>query len=1155
MKDRLLSDIWGLLLLFAVLCMLALGASSANAATPVLLNTFGIGSFAHPTGVTVDQSGAGVSGNVLVADGGSNERVDLFGPEGGAPLGGLATPLSHTFDFGEEPAGVAIDNSGGPSNGDLYVDDVEHNVIQKFQLVGGTYEYVCEIGGYGGGCVADAGSPTFIEPVGIAVDAHGNLYVSDYGNEVVDEFTDTGADVRQITGSGIALERPSGLAFDSQGDLYVQQYRGGKVLKFAANLLGEVEPTEEPTVFDAGPAYGVAVDSHTGEVYVAHESSVVEYSPSGALEGEFGSGVIGEAYGIAVNSTTDDVYVADARHDDVEVFGAPPAQPPSVGSEYVRDVTPTSALLTTQVSANGFDTHCYFEYGTTTSYSEGDAPALPGIDIGSNGGPGSERAVEALLSGLTPGTTYHYRVVAVNSNGNGEVSYGLDHEFTTFAAGAPSALPDGRAWELVSPPEKNNGNVLAIGGDSGGGLAQASAEGNAVTFLSFAAFPGSQSNAEGNQYVANRELEGWSTSSIDPAMNAQTYENGHGVPYTAFSSNLSSGLLFGGFSYDRQGVEHGVENPPLPESGDPPGYETYYRSTIADGKFESLLTSEPSVPSSSFTMGFVDATPDLKHIVIRSVAALAQGATEGPNNRLYEWTEGQFQLISVLPDGMPEDGVARIGNGLPDPRAISSDGSRVIWSSPAEESQSLFVREGIGTPQARTVPVDLARGGPGSGGGSFQIASSGGSKVFFTDRRHLTDVATNATGVGEIGGDLYEFELEPGNPEGGQLLDLTPDHVDPSGAEVQGVLGEGESKAGGAYVYFVAQGVLAEGAAEGADNLYVLHEDPTTHGWTTTFIAMLSPSDSTGDSKEIVAGEAQDWTFDSALRTTRVTPDGMHLVFMSDRSLTGSDNTVATGASCGIAANGEPLPANCEEVFLYDAADGGSVSCVSCNPTGERPTGPSSIPGATVLGNGEGIYQSRVISEDGSRVFFESYDGLVPQDTNDGRDVYEYEAGRPYLLSGGMGDSDASFIDASANGDDVFFITATSLVPQDTDGLVELYDARAPHVPGEAVGFTAPAVPVKCGGEGECRPPAMPAAPLVGAPSSATFSGLASVVSDATAGQPRTAVQIRAEELAKALKSCRAKHKGHKRAVCEAQARKRFDPRAKAKKSSKPTGR
>jgi hypothetical protein len=1122
-------------LLMVVLGVLAWGAGSA-AGAPVLLARFngsGIGaSLSHPTGLAIDQSGAAVAGNLLLADGGESNVVDLFGPEGGLPAGGVPTQLSHAFAFGGEPAGVAVDSSGGASNGDLYVADVQNRIVDKFALNGSSYEYVCQITGYGSGCHVE-GQPAlqaFTEPTGIAVDAHGNLYVSDYGNEVVDEFSEAGANVRQIKGSVIALEHPSGLAFDSQGDLYVQQYRGGRVLRFGANLLGEIEPEATPTVLDAGPAYGVAVNAHTGEAYVAHGSAVAQYSPSGAPEGEFGSGSLGETSGIAVNATTGNVYVADAGHDNISMFGIAPAQPPLIGaSEYTRDVAATSALLTAHVNARYFDTHCYVEYGTDTGYSAGSSPAQPGLDIGSGGGPEGERTVEVLLHGLSPGVTYHYRIVAVNSNG--EASHGPDREFTTFLTG-PFTLPDGRAWEMVSPPEKSNSDILGIDGSSGGGVVQAAAEGDTITFVSHGAFSGSKSNGTGDQYVASRARGGWSTQSIDPPMNAQTYNSGGvGTSYRMFSSDISSGLLSGGAA--GQG-RHGVENSPLDPRA-PAGYENYYRHTAGSESYEPLLTAMPKPQPDEFFLELVGATPDLKHFVVGSEASLSPGVSEEPGvRRLYEWGAGQFQLLTVLPNGTPDNGeVLHVGSGLPDQRSVSNDGSRVLWTDGAGGSSSLYVREGIGTAQARTVQLDAARGGPESGGGKFLTASSDGAKVFFADHNQIT-----ATEVGGEGlGDLYEFKLESGNPEGGQLVNLTPSV---GGAGVLGVLGEGASQTGGTYVYFVASGVLASGASAGNDNLYVLHEDPATHAWTPAFIARLSGEDNNGVETNS-PGVAIDWSFDAALRTARVTPDGRHVVFMSNNSLTGYDNTVASASSCGADTLGNPLSTQCEEVYLYDAGNAAApLRCVSCNPSGERPTGPSGVPGGTNFSLRLGLYQSRVISEDGSRVFFESDDGLVPQDINGRRDVYEYEGGHVYLLSDGKSDTNASFVDASANGDDVFFITRASLVPQDTDHLIDLYDARSPHVQGELAGFGASSLPAPCGSEGECRSPGSPETPPLGSPSSTTFSGPGNLTPPTPAPPAKPKTPTRAQLLARALKACRKKHDPHKRRACEKQARKRY---------------
>jgi WD40-like Beta Propeller Repeat len=698
---------------------------------------------------------------------------------------------------------------------------------------------------------------------------------------------------------------------------------------------------------------------------------------------------------------------------------------------------------------------------------------------------------------------------------------------TLVVAGAPvcgvdpasASLPDGRAWEVVSPPDKNGGGISGIDGDSGGGVVQASAEGNRITYVSLASFADPKGAPGGSQYVADRGAEGWLTQNITLPMNSQTYPVGDaGTPYDAFSPTLSEGLVSSGVRLTYEGHRLPVENPPL--AGAPAGYQNYYLRTIpafaeaGSAHLEALLTHPLSLPAEAFSLEVQGATPDLSHVVVSSLAALANGTVEdeqGPN--LYDWegATGQFQPINVLPDGTPD-----LGNGLhfggaaeATSHAISNDGRRVVW-----EGADLYVREGIGTPKARTLQADASQGGRGEGQGRFFTASGSsgvGSKVFFADDERLTGNSTaNFGGLG----DLYEFEPDDGSA--GKLTDLTVERDGGGSAEVQGVLGASED---GSYLYFVANGVLAPGASSGncafptapagaTCSLYLWHEGETR------FIATLSSNDDSGSGNSAL-GIAFDWSPLVGQMTARVSPDGTHLVFMSERSLTEYDNTVQNGVSCGQGLFGNPLPAQCEEVFVYDA-ETNRLNCASCNPSGARPIGPSGIPGGTEFSHHRTLYQSRLLSEDGSRVFFDSDDALVPEDINGGEDVYEYENGHVYLLSSGRG-APASFVDASADGDDVFFDTRAQLVGQDTDQLVDLYDARAPHLPGEAVGFPTPAPPVSCEGE-DCRP----VAPGVPAPlfASETVNGLGNVAP--TAAEP---APVHKSEKAKPRRHVKAKPK------------------------------
>ena len=711
-----------------------------------------------------------------------------------------------------------------------------------------------------------------------------------------------------------------------------------------------------------------------------------------------------------------------------------------------------------------------------------------------------------------------------------------------IAGSANASLPDGRAFEMVSPLDKNGGAIAGIDGVSGGGVVQASVNGQAITYVSLASFGAPLGAPAGSQYVSSRESGvGWSTQNISTPMNDQIYGQAEGTPFRAFSSDLSDGLVFGGI---RGGFGRQVESPSL--AGAPAGYENYYLYGVPAGGLQPLVTRAPDVPAKEFALRFRGGTPDLSNVVVASSAALNAGEETGKSPEMYEWSRstGGFQPVSILPDGTPVSSHTGLGGGSKGEtgetgQAISQDGARVVWTG--GPGPGLYIREGIGTESVRTVQIDTSQGGPEpSGNGEFRTASTDGSKVFFTDRSELTSDANTGSPAscgateGRCGSDLYEFDVNSG-----QLRDITVDHVDANGAGVQGVLG---ASGDGSYVYFVANGVLNSGAVPGncrggesppgaVCNLYLWHE-----GWEKPrFIATLSGEDERA-SERAGLGVAGDWQSKIGVRTSRVSRDGLSVVFMSQQPLRtanfpdGYDNTVSSGASCGLDGTGNPLPASCEEVFLYEAVGAGRLSCVSCNPLGVRPTGPSGIPAGTEIENNLAIYQSRVLSEGSGtgRVFFDSADGLVPQDTNGAEDVYEWEGGNVYLLSDGRSVRGASLVDASSNGNDVFFITNAQLVAQDTDRQVDLYDARAPHELGEAVGFSL-APPVVCEGEDCHAAGATP--PAFAVPTSSVFVGAGNVAGVASKPMVKSKSKSKAKKVTPKKRPARKSRRGRKAAA------------------------
>ncbi len=682
-----------------------------------------------------------------------------------------------------------------------------------------------------------------------------------------------------------------------------------------------------------------------------------------------------------------------------------------------------------------------------------------------------------------------------------------------------TSLADCRAYEMVSPLDKNGGDISipnerkSLGFT---GVVQSTPDGTRITYHSLAAFgehPGGLPVQ--SQYLAARDAGGWSTENITIPTTTASSPNNTSLPYKAFSTALTEGLLWN----NAAGVEgEAFELDEAPIGGAPAGYLDYFVRNFASNTYTALLTARPPVDPTVFNIpknldveGYA-VTPDLRHVLVGSKVELVPGVTLGGSN-LYEWAHGQLEPVNRLPGAGPAETAIRAelgSSGGYQSHTVSDDGSRVYWSI-GQSAEALYLRENVGTPQARTVQVDASQGGAGSGHGLFLTASADGSTAFFMSHQRLTsDASTAADGNATGPSDLYKFDANSGH-----ISDLTVDHSDPGGADVQGVLGSSED---GSYVYFVASGALSGAAEPGncveknpatACNLYVWH---ATTG--ISFIARLN-----GGDEQKIENARNDWDEVFALRTARVSPDGHHVVFLSAAPLTGYDN------------------AGMSEVYEYDFGAAGPI-CVSCNPSGVKPEGPSSIPGAVEYTTLSAVYAPRSLAADGSRVFFNSSDSLSKEDTNGKEDVYEWErrgvdgcegaSGCVSLISTGRASEQSTFVDASENGSDVFFTTRQELTPGDIDQQVDLYDAR------ENGGYTSPNPPV-CTGTGCQGLPSAP--PIFATPPTFTFEGVGNFPAPVKRTASRTLT--RAQKLSRALKVC-AKKPRRQRPVCEKRARRRF---------------
>lgn len=746
---------------------------------------------------------------------------------------------------------------------------------------------------------------------------------------------------------------------------------------------------------------------------------------------------------------------------------------PVIEEENVSGITATRARIIGAIDPRGEATTFVVQFVTGPQFDAGEwseAITVPQPPKAVGAGVGPVQVSQELV-GLIPGTVYHFRLVATNLadppvEGDGQT-------FATFPA-TETELPNGRGYELVSPPAKagevfppetlgllDGTCVFAClpGFDLRKMPMQPSPNGSTIAYEGQAFGPGTASEA--NEYLAVRAADGWATEGISkPNYLASSTFAEQGSGYLGFSSDLSRGVIF-------------QVRPSLSPAA-PQEYANLYLWQRG-GSVTPLLTEAPPhrpgglEPASSFIVIYGGAnagagsTPAFSHVVFEANDALtaevplvAPPAPEVAANErdLYEWVDGQLRLVNVLPNNATAAPDAVIGSGRllsPNPvnegpdfsHAISDDGSRIFWTDKA--TGQVYVRkDGISTAAI-----------PDSGG--FVTAAADGSRVLMSTG-HLYDTTTVIpTEMADLTANLGGF---------------------------QGALGASEDFA---RIYFVDTEVLAGANGEnksptsGESNLYLWEQgSPMSQ---TTFVATLSSNDNSMGQ----LGLFGDWRPSATLRTAQVTPDGRYLAFMSVEPLTGYNNNQKDGKVCLGKGSTTGLTA-CTEVFEFDAREA-TLGCASCNPSTERPRGYANL---SVLFDGgrDAILPPPHNLTANGRLFFESQDTLLTQDTNGQiQDVYQWEpvgpacnqpAGCLALISSGHSPNDSQFVNATPSGDDAFITTRERLVRRDRDDLLDLYDARVGggFDEGEAISCT----------EETCRG-ALPPPPIQQDPASATFVG------------------------------------------------------------------
>ena len=370
------------------------------------------------------------------------------------------------------PTNIAVDNSGGPSEGDVYVVDRGyseprgngqsiHETITKFDPAGNV------IASWGTGGQFE---PNLLirRPADVVVDSAGrlNLQSEFIHSEIarLDGSTGSVVDtllVGELHGSRLAIE---------PGGTFLELSDAGGAQRFDPSLPDERLTNElfvsKRNVTSGSSSQDLAVDPVNGDLYISADvysgggqpaqirlysfdsagnviqagSSICTPSPRDPTGGNqegcdptlvFGIGALTHPRGIDVNGTTRKIYVVDSGQ--LKIFSTLDLSPPTLTGEDPTDVTGTSVTLHGEVDPEGLQvTDCHFSYVDDVEFqangyaNAADSPCSP--DPGSGSG---DVPVSAEVSGLDPATVYHFRFQAENSTASSTVTT-ADRSFTTL---------------------------------------------------------------------------------------------------------------------------------------------------------------------------------------------------------------------------------------------------------------------------------------------------------------------------------------------------------------------------------------------------------------------------------------------------------------------------------------------------------------------------------------------------------------------------------------------------------------------------------------------------------------------------------------------------------------------------------------------------
>jgi hypothetical protein len=839
--------------------------------------------------------------------------------------------------------------------------------------------------------------------------------------------------------NGLGFDDSSGRLFVSSGSFGFGRSIGNGSRVYILDEVGPPIPALDPiTTFDSNKAtFTGTVDPEGGETAYRFEYvDNAEYLANGfenAIQTPPVEGVVGHGTSpVAVEAdtphdlaggTTYHVrlvakrYFSSVEVEDEKTFTTT-ASAPTVEGTVATQVKTDSANLRAAINPENEAVSYHFNWGLTAAY--GNSTTVDALPAGIN-------TVSGLgeVTGLNPGTTYHYQVVATNGT---DTTTGPDMTFATPAQ--EPGLPAKRGYEIVSQYPTGGVPIIPTGSQ-----AHISPDGNTVEFSSYNPLPNTPTG------LADQFGQG-----------AWMYESSRGEGlWNITGTKLIVEFFEAGISVDARHILKlttvGVDPDDQNNSVD-----MYMRQP--NGEFV-WISRDPRIPVGTpqtvggggqieYGGGALNSNPDGSTLtpngsvaVFTSKRHLSDLDTSSGCLQVYKWEEeGGVSFIGIRPNGTVPQSVTNNCSAMPPTGqdALSADGRRVIWTAGRTDAtgNTLYVSTD-GEPTVEAVketgvaPEAIPATGISSSKPPYEVTYRGaaladGSRVFYTSASRLTpDSAAGQKNNGDA--DLYAFSVADN-----KTRDLTPRLDGLSTTEVissyrgraRGMLWNSED---GHTFYFVsdarypvAPSPTGELPSAAGRNLYMGELNGIDDPIKLRFIAALG------------AGDSTNWQSNVGEKTAYGSPDGSYLSFASEEDLTE-----------------QPL-GDTTQMFVYDAVNG-TLECASCPTDG---TLPANDVNELLQENGEEIgYRwqfgnggNHWVSTDGT-VFFDSASALLPADQNAVEDVYEFRNGQLRLVSAGTGSNPSRFENASVDGTNVLIHTFDALAVQDKEpGQPKLYDAR-----------------------------------------------------------------------------------------------------------------